>query len=110
MTRRSTSALWTPRESRVLAQANSNAVYASGYLLFLRDNTLMAQPFDAKRLITTGEAVPIAEQIAGDPLSWTHGFFAVSDNGTLVFQSGVQSGQTLAWLDRTPQGRRLFAS
>ena len=34
-----------------------------GYLLFLRETTLMAQPFDARRLALTGDAFPIAEQI-----------------------------------------------
>jgi len=75
---------------------NSQAVFASGRLLFLRDFTLLAQPFDDKRLVTTGEAVPIGEQIAQ---------FTVSDNGTLVYQSGVPASRTLAWLDRT--GMRL---
>ena len=91
------------RETRIVAQANSNAIYASGYLFFLRDNTLMAQPFDAKRLTTTGETVAVAEQVAMNPTA--RGLFAVSENGTLVFQSGGQGALTLAWMDRT--GRRL---
>jgi Tol biopolymer transport system component len=91
-------------ETRIVVRANSTAIYASGYLLFLRDHTLMAQPFDAKRLVTRGEAVPVAGQITDDPAR-TRGFFTVSGTGTLVFQSGVQAGQTLAWLDRT--GKRL---
>ena len=47
----------------------SNAVYAApvapgapAYLLFRREETLMAQPFDATRLKTTGDMFPIAEQ------------------------------------------------
>lgn len=92
------------RQSRIVSQANSNAIYASGYLLFLRDNTLMAQPFDPKRLVTTGDPVPVAEQIAADPTR-ARGFFTASDNGTLVFQSGGLGVQTLAWLNRA--GQRL---
>jgi eukaryotic-like serine/threonine-protein kinase len=94
------------RERRMVAQTSSNAAYASGYLLFLRGNTLMAQPFDAQRLATTGEAVPIAEQVADEPSSG-QGFFAATDNGTLVFRSGVPSLQALAWLDR--EGKRIAA-
>ncbi len=42
-------------------------VYApQGYLLFLKDRTLMAQPFDARAIKTTGEPVPVAEQIGTD--------------------------------------------
>jgi hypothetical protein len=50
----------SPQASRIVAQTNTNAVYASGYMLYLRDTTLMAQPFDLKRLATAGEDVPIA--------------------------------------------------
>jgi eukaryotic-like serine/threonine-protein kinase len=92
------------REARIVAQANSNAVYGSGHLLFLRKNTLMAQPFDAKRLTTTGEAVPVAEQIA-DQARRARGLFTVSDNGMLIFQSDVPFLKMLVWLDRT--GKRL---
>jgi eukaryotic-like serine/threonine-protein kinase len=92
------------REAHVVAQANSGAVYASGHLLYLRGSTLMAQPFDAKRLTTTGEAVPVAEQIAEGEGSW-HGVFTVSTNGTLVVQTAVPASQALAWLDRT--GKRI---
>jgi Tol biopolymer transport system component/predicted Ser/Thr protein kinase len=88
------------RESRIVAQASSNAVYASGYLLFLREHTLMAQPFDGKRLTTTGEAVPIATPVQDSPAAGL-GLFAASNDGTLVFQPGSQPLQRLAWLDRT---------
>src|ERR1700730_12900507 len=43
---------------------NSNAAYVSqGYLLFSRDRTLMAEPFDAGKALTTGDAFPIAENV-----------------------------------------------
>jgi Tol biopolymer transport system component len=51
------------REVKTVGQANSNGVYASGHLLYLRESTLMAQPFNGDRLVTTGEATPIAEQV-----------------------------------------------
>ena len=40
---------------KAVGQAGSNAIYAQGHLLFLREGTLMAQPFDTKRLVTTGK-------------------------------------------------------
>ena len=44
------------------------ASYANGFLVFVRDATLMAQPFDADRLELTGAALPLAEQIqSGNP-------------------------------------------
>jgi len=93
------------RESRVVAHAASNAVYGSGYLLFQRDDTLMAQPFDAKRFGTTGEAVPVAENILNSAYHGELYSFGVSDHGMLVFQPGAQTEQSLAWVDRT--GKRL---
>ena len=86
----------------VLKNPNSNNVfYTEGYLLFLRETTLMAQPFDAGRLALTGEPVPVAEQIQtlSNPPT---GAFSVSDNGVLVYQTGTGATNTqLTWFDRT---------
>jgi hypothetical protein len=43
-------------EIQTLTDADSEAIYAQGRLLFLRGSTLVAQPFDAKTLELTGEA------------------------------------------------------
>ena len=48
-------------EAKTIGAANSRIIYVDGYLLYLRENTLMAQPFDEKRLAPSGEAVPVAE-------------------------------------------------
>ena len=56
------------QDSRRLLATTSGPVYVpssdsdSGQVLFLRQGTLMAQPFDARRLELSGEAVPVAEQ------------------------------------------------
>ena len=79
-----------------------NVRYAQDHLLFLRETTLMAQPFDVRGLALTGEPVPVAEQIAttGTP---PNALFSVSDTGVLVYQTGMATlaGQQLAWFDRT---------
>src|SRR5262245_17480576 len=77
---------------------------APGYLLFVRDGTLMAQRFDTGKLEATGEAAPVAEQVdsrfAGAGV--TAGYFSASQNGVLVYTSGrVATGVQLTWLDRT---------
>ena len=47
---------------------HSQAIYSpTGHILFVLGLTLMAQPFDAKRLQLNGEAFPIAEQITSVP-------------------------------------------
>ena len=76
-----------------------------GHLLFRREGTLMALPFDAEKLAARGGAVPLAENV---PNSGTVGYggFAASENGVLLYVSGsAASNQTLTWLDRS--GKRL---
>ena len=87
--------------NKFLLGATSNVVYALGYLLFSRGNTLMAQPFDATHLELSGGAFPVAEQVQYDSLLW-RGVFSVSQNGILAYQGGgiEQVGTQLLWLDR----------
>ena len=74
---------------------------APGFLLFIRGlnlldsasaGTLMAQPFDVKRMELSGEAVPIAEQVQ---------LFSASPSGVLAFRgAGAQGNGQLTWYDR----------
>ncbi len=81
---------------------------AAGHLLFRRENTLMAQPFDALRLKATGDMFPIAEQVAGGP-NIGSGAFSVSENGMLVYRpADAVPGSELVWRDRA--GKRLDAA
>jgi serine/threonine protein kinase len=86
-------------ERKVLFQTRSNAIYASGHLLFLRSSALMAQPFDAKRLEFTGDAFPIAEPVREVQQS-VLGLFSASTNGVLVYPEGSDMDQRLIWVDR----------
>jgi serine/threonine protein kinase len=88
---------------------STRAIYvAPGYLLFARDRTLMAQPFDVGKRETTGEAVPVAEQVdvnyAG--VGVAAGYFSASQNGILVYTSGrALTDAQLTWFDRA--GKKL---
>ncbi|MEX1243815.1 MAG: hypothetical protein WEF99_03440, partial [Thermoanaerobaculia bacterium] len=85
-------------ESKAFAPAQTLITYAPpGYLLFVRDRTLVAQPFDAKALKTTGEPVPLAEKIGVDSVGLAR--FSVSHEGTLCYRTG-ESGTRLLWVDR----------
>ena len=87
-------------QAKEISKGITMAAYASGYLLFLRDRTLMAQPFDASRLEIRGDSVPIAEQVTMN-LGTGRAVFSVSENGTLVYESGEASGGwTLLWFTR----------
>ena len=88
-------------ERRLLLQGAYNAQYASGYLLFTRDATLMAQPFDAGRLELTGEAVPLAEQLRLGGATGRAAAVSASQATTLVYQTGPAGYRSqLTWYDR----------
>jgi Tol biopolymer transport system component len=88
-------------ESTPLLQAHSSMAYASpGYVLFVRENTLMAQPFDANTLQPKGDAFPAAEQIVRNP-TIGRAMFSVSENGVLVFRTGSINSNQLTWFDRS---------
>jgi hypothetical protein len=93
---------------------------ASGRIYFIRDNALMVQTLDAKRLETTGEATPVDNVSAplttlstqGLPRDWTPGlFFSVSENSSLAYRSGERSGDfqktELVWYDRNGTRREV---
>ena len=88
----------------VLRESSATKYSPPGYLLFLRESTLMAQPFDATRLLTSGDAVPIAEHVGADLVSSAQrgaAGFAVSENGTLVYRPAIAMQTQLVWVDRT---------
>ena len=73
-------------------------MYAQGHLLFGRDDTLMAQGFDAQRLEISGAPVPLAEQLLS-PSGYSA--FSASQNGVLVYQDATIAGPSrLVWVDR----------
>ena len=84
-----------------LLNNESQAIYASGRLLFVRDQTLMAQDFDPDSLAMTGEAFPVAEDVLVIPGA-SLAVFGASANGVLTFQTGSAIAETtLEWRDRS---------
>jgi Tol biopolymer transport system component len=92
------------KQMTFVAREESEGRYVSpGYLVFIRDGNLMAQPFDSKELQTTGRAVPIAEAIVFNPYRF-NGEFAFSDSGLLVYASGSEvPASQLTWFDTNGQ-------
>jgi Tol biopolymer transport system component len=88
------------KESRLVVLARSNALYVSGLLLFVRDNALMAQAFDASSGQLQGEPAVLTDSVQVDSSVW-RGTFTASQNGTLIYAPSVGSlGTALSWLDR----------
>jgi serine/threonine protein kinase len=90
-------------ERRELMRADSRAVYANGHVLFVRDRTLMAQPFDLTSRTLAGDPVPIAENLWPGSLGMP--YFSASQTGVLAFPVRDVPPAQLAWLDRS--GRLL---
>jgi Tol biopolymer transport system component len=87
------------RSSLLAQEASEGRWVEPGYLLFVRDGNLMAQPMDESSLRTSGEAVPIAERIHFNPARWA-GNFTASNTGRLVFQGeGWGRKEQLTWFD-----------
>ena len=81
-------------------KTTSKVTYAPpGYLLFIRDDTLVAQPFDASAMKTTGEPFPIGEGLGIDNVGGAS--FSLSANGVLAFRAGEKRGQRMLWIDRS---------
>jgi len=88
-------------EDTVIGEADSEAIYTQGFLLFLRQETLMAQPFDAQRRVATGDAAPLEQQIQRRSTT-AYANFSASTNGLLAFRTGSAGGNSqLTWMDRT---------
>jgi len=83
----------------------SNVIYAPpGYLLFVRDRTLVARRFDPATLAVGAETIDVAPNVGGNSIT-VLGFMSVSTNGVLAYTSTRQPQQALRWFDR--QGRVL---
>ena len=98
-------------DTQPLVKVDSNAAYVStatgDYLLFAREGTLQAQPFDVRRLAIAGEPVPVSEELVSQPLlplptAAAAADFSVSGGGILVYRPGSGTlERQLVWVDRT---------
>lgn len=87
-------------KSTLIVPSAYNVAYAQDYLLFMRDSALVAQSFDVKHLITTGQPIPIVSQAPES--AGLSDVFSISQNGLLVYRLGAQGGGgRLAWFDRS---------
>jgi len=93
------------KEDRLLFHTLSNAIYASGRLLFQRENSLVTQTFDLSNGKLSGEPQTLSENVQFDAGLWRMNLSASTD-GMLLYASGTASGtEILTWYDRS--GKRL---
>ena len=87
-----------------LFQAESSASFASGHVLFARDDTLMAQPFDPDARQIKGDVFPLAQRVSREGSRYVGA--SASENGTLVYAlDPSRTTRPLTWFDRA--GRAL---
>jgi hypothetical protein len=85
-------------EPRRVVSAPSAAVYApQGFLLYVRDDTLVAAPFDAARGAVAGEPVVLVRDVLSPRLTDGDVF---SMSGTLLSFRGGTRAEQLAWFTR----------
>jgi Tol biopolymer transport system component len=101
-------ALGTDLRKRIVAAEHTAAYSPPGYLLYIKEKVLVAQPFDASRLEVSGEPVSVLEEevarLAGTTLA-APAFFSVSTNGVLAWRPATGDHRQLTWFDRT--GRKI---
>ena len=103
-----------PAESNV-AFVPSQPRSSHGYLVFARQTTLLARPFDASALRPTGEPFPIAESVTMAPptigASLQSAYFTVATAGSsLAWSPAGARERHLTWFDRSGrQGSPLGA-
>jgi Tol biopolymer transport system component len=91
-------------DTKELVQARATARFLEpGYLLFRREESLVAQPFDPVRLELDGTPVTLADGIGFNPITYQSPFSASID-GTIAY-TGHGPGWEFVWVDRT--GRQL---
>jgi Tol biopolymer transport system component/tRNA A-37 threonylcarbamoyl transferase component Bud32 len=99
-------------QRRNLIQGGTYPHYAaSGHLVYAQRGTLMAMPFDLRRLEATGAAVPVVEGVL-QSLSSGVAQYSVSAAGSLVYVSGgIQSAQRrLVWVSRNGAEQSVAAA
>ncbi len=69
---------------------NSSVEFSAGHLLFYREGTVYAQPFDMAAARLTGEPRPVLEGVAQNPDTGRMGISAAADAEVLVYRKGRQ--------------------
>jgi Tol biopolymer transport system component len=91
----------TAREApKRLLDAQAGFYISSGYLLFARQSTLFAQPFDPNSLELSGVATPIAEGLAAYVDGGRGPALSVSTAGRIVYRTGTPQTQ-FVWYERS---------
>jgi Tol biopolymer transport system component len=76
----------------------------AGYILYNRQQAIMAQRFDARKLTVAGDPLPVVDRAGEFNVSWG-ATASVSANGTLAYSRPVNRAAQLHWYSR--EGKKL---
>jgi dipeptidyl aminopeptidase/acylaminoacyl peptidase len=85
--------------NKPLFKSQSNAIYADGYILFARNEQLLAQAFTPSSGAVSGEPQPLVRGVVSDSTTW-HMDASASNDGVLIYDSGGSGNVELLWMDR----------
>jgi Tol biopolymer transport system component len=86
-------------DTHLLTKKGNAGVYLSpGWLLSVREGTLVAQRLDLERKALTGDPVTVAD--AADDSQYNSSALSVSAAGLVAYRTGGLSQRQLAWFDR----------
>ncbi len=86
-------------QGKEILRSASKVAYASpGFLVYVREKTLVAHPFDAARQELSGEPIPIGDGLGVDIVGGAA--FSLSNNGVLAYRAGEDLNRRLIWIDR----------
>ena len=98
--------LGSPDKKQLLLPSPASALVATfedkAALLFMREQTLVAQPIDLRSLSLQGTPTPLAESLG---ILTNRGLFSVSDAGAITYRSTFGADENSAWFDAT--GKQL---
>jgi serine/threonine protein kinase len=98
-----TASLNDPDPKMVLATGYTRVEYAPGYLLYSREGSLVAHPFDEKKTSVSGEPITLVKRLPYfDKTGWAE--FTTSTNGRIAYIGDILTSRLL-WIDRS--GREM---
>jgi serine/threonine-protein kinase len=81
----------------------------TGHLVYVRNSTLYAVPFDVERLEVRGSATPVLEEVSHE-VGWGFAQLDFSQNGTALYRAGTLIGRTVVqWLNRDGKLESLWS-
>ncbi|HEV2113040.1 MAG TPA: protein kinase [Terriglobales bacterium] len=80
------------KENHMVMAAESSALYAAGYLLWVQNGSLLAQHFDPEKGNLSGDPTALTGGVGTNGSTWKAGFDA-NNKGILVYQPGTGFGE-----------------